>query len=601
MLKAVLKLLGLTWFRRYGSLIGLALVAAIALTACNPRDFRTRATQVPQLVVSTLGDPKTFNYALNQEFPNVFIFMYEGLVDQNGVTGDVIPALAESWDIAEDKRHITFTLRPGLKWSDGQPLTADDVVFTFNDIYLNEKIPTDERDGLRIGDQGLLPTVRKVDDRRVEFTLPEPFAPILRSVGSPILPAHILCETINSKDAQGNLKFLSTWGTDTNPTTVVGNGPYVMENYVTSQRVVFRRNPHYWRRDAQGNQQPYIERIIWKLVESTDTQMLKFRSGELDSVGLLPEDFSLLKREAKRGRFTIHEGGPRSGTNFISFNLNQAKNSRGQPVVDPVKSRWFNNKSFRQAVAYALDRQKMINNTFRGLGALQNSPVSVQSPFYLSPEEGLKVYEYNPEKAKALLQSAGFRYDSQGRLFDGDGNRVRFSLITNVEAKVRVTLATQVKQDLDAIGMQVDFNPISFNTLIEKLSTSRDWDCYLLGFTGGVEPHNGSNVWKSTGGLHTFNLGPQPGQPPITNWVVSDWEKEIDRLFIQGTRELDETKRKAIYARFQEITQEQLPSIYLINSIALSAIRDRVQGIQFTGLDPRGSLWNLYDLKVVEK
>lgn len=577
------------------------LMVAIALGGCAPSQFRTEAAQVPQLVMSTLSDPKTFNYPLNQEWPNVFSFIYEGLVDANGITGEIEPALAESWEISEDKRRVVFTLRPNLRWSDGEPLTAADVLFSFRDVYLNEAIPTDERDGLKIGESGALPTIRQLDERRVEFLLPEPFAPFLRSIASYILPAHILRESVFTKDSQGNPKFLSTWDTDTPPSQIVGNGPYRIESYSTGQRVIFRRNPYYWRRDAEGNAMPYIERIVWQIVESSDTQLLKFRSGDLDnSDRLSPEDFALLKREERRGKFTIYNGGPRSGTNFISFNLNRAKRTNGQPLIDPVKSRWFNTLEFRQAVAHAIDRQTMLNNTFRGIGQPQNSPVSVQSPYYLSPEEGLKVYDYNPKRAKELLLSAGFRYNPQGQLLDAEGNRVRFTLITNAENKTRVSMGAQVKQDLANIGIQVDFAPISFNTLTEKLTTARDWECYLLGFTGGVEPHNGANVWMSQGGLHSFNQGPQPGQPPLIGWALTSWEREIDRLFIQGAQELDEAKRKAIYAKFQQIVQEQLPAIYLVNPLALSATRNHVKGIKFSGLDPRGSLWNLYELKVDE-
>lgn len=600
-----MKLMVSKWLRRRWSVVLVGVVCgclAIALNACSGQNFKVASAQIPQYVTSTLSNPKTFNLALSQEWPDISILTSDFLIDQNGVTGDIEPELAESWTISGDKLKYVFKLREGLKWSDGQPLTADDIVFSFNEIYLNEKIPTDQRDGLRIGEQRRLPKVTKLSDRQIEFTLPEPFSPFLRSlIGITIYPAHVLKDSITTSDGNGNPKFLSTWGTDADPKTIIVNGPYLIDSFATGQRVIYRRNPHYWRKDAQGTQMPYIERIIWQIVESTDNQLIKFRSGELDALVLGPDDFSLVKREEERGRFRIYSGGPASGTNFISFNLNKAKNSQGQPLVDPIKSRWFNNKSFRQAVAYAIDRQTMINNIFRGIGQLQNSPVSVQSPFYLSPKEGLKTYDYNPEKSKELLKEAGFKYNAQKQLLDAEGNRVRFTLITNAENKTRVAMAAQIKQDLEKIGMQVDFNPISFNTLVEKLSTSRDWECYLLGFTGGVEPNDGSNVWLSKGGLHSFNQGPQPGQPPIQGWQVSDWEEEIDRLFIAGAREFDEAKRKAIYAKFQQIVQEQLPSIHLINPLTMSAIRDRIQGIQFNSLDRRGTMWNVYELKVVDQ
>ena len=580
---------------RHWLILMLALLCAIAFSACSLSQFETEAAQVPQLVRGILSDPKTFNYALSQESPNVFELINEGLITENPITGDTEPALAESWKISPNKLKIEFTLREGLQWSDGEPLTVDDVVFTYNEIYLNEAIPTDARDILRVGQSRELPTVSKLDNRRVEFTVPEPFAPILGSISLPILPAHILREFVENKDADGKPQFLSIWGVDTPPEQIIVNGLYQLERYLTNQRIVFRRNPYYWRRDEQGNQQPYIERIIWQIVESQDTSLLQFRSGGLDYIDISPEYFSLLKRQSQQGNFEIYNGGPAYGTTFISFNLNQGSRN-GKALVDPLKSRWFNTVEFRQAVAYAIDRQTMINNTFRGLGELQNSPISIQSPYYLTPESGLPVYEYNPDKAKELLISAGFKYNAQQQLLDAEGNRVRFVLITNAGNKTREAMAAQIKQDLSKIGIQVDFNPIAFGTLVDKLSNTLDWECYLLGFTGGNEPHSGSNVWSVEGGLHSFNQKPQTGQPEIEGREVADWEQKISDLYITAAQELDKQKRKELYGEIQRLTQEYLPMIYLVNPLSLAAVRDRIEGVEYSALG--GVTWNIHELTV---
>jgi len=572
----------------------LSLVVAIALSSCSPGETKTAPSQV---VSSVLSDPKTFNLALNQESPNIFGLTYSGLTNENGLTGEIEPELAESWEISPDKKRIVFTLRPDLKWSDGEPLTADDVVFSYNEVYLNEEIPTDVRDVLRIGKNRALPTIKKIDDRHVEFTVPEPFAPFLRSTGIGILPAHVLRETITTKDQTGKPKFLTTWGINTPPNEIVFNGAYQLENYATSERVVFRRNPYYWRKDKQDQQQPYIEKVIWQIVENTDTSLLQFRSGGLDSVGVSPDYFSLLKKGEKRGKYTIYNGGPASGTTFIAFNLNQGRRN-GIPLVEPMKSKWFNQVEFRRAIAYAIDRQRMINNIYRGLGELQNSPISVQSPYYFSPQAGLKVYDYNLDKAKELLLSIGFKYNDQQELLDSEGNRVRFTLITNSGNKIREAMGSQLKQDLSKIGIQVDFNPIAFGVLVDKLSNTLDWECYLLGFTGGVEPNDGANVWSLEGGLHSFNQKPPKGQPQLTGQKFADWEKEIARLYVQAAGELDETKRKAIYAETQRITQESLPLIYLVNPFSMTAVRDRIQKITYSALG--GAFWNIHELKLLE-
>ncbi|HEY9626006.1 MAG TPA: ABC transporter substrate-binding protein [Coleofasciculaceae cyanobacterium] len=586
--------------------IALLFTIFLALNGCSAIALKTQAARGSQLILSTLQDPKTFNYALNQEFPSIFLFCFRGLLRQEGMTGELQPDLAESWEISADKLRVTFTLRQNLKWSDGHPLTADDVVFTYRDVIFNEKIPAEAKDTLRIGINRQLPEVRKLDDRRIEFVLPEPFAPFLRATAGPptdivILPKHKLEASMRSLDAKGNPLFVSTWGTDTDPKDIVVNGPYLIEQYRPAERLIFRRNPYYWQQDAQGKQLPYIDRIIWQLTESTDAQLLAFRSGDLDVIGdvrpLRPEYYSLLKREEKRGRFKLYNGGAWSGTTFIQFNLNQAKTEAGKPIVDPIKSRWFNSLAFRQAIAHAIDRPRMINNIYRGISTPQDSPISVQSPYYLPSEKGLKTYDYSLEKAKQLLLSAGFTYGAQGQLLDAEGNRVQFTLQTNSGNRIREALGSQIRTDLAKIGIQVDFTPIAFNTLISKLNDSRDWDCILIGFTGGVDPYSGSNLWLSTGSSHMFNLAPQPGQAPIQGWNAADWELRIDQLFKVAAQELDETKRQQIYGEFQQITQEYLPVINLVNEIALMAVRDRLQGLKYNGL-PSWGLWNIQELQV---
>jgi peptide/nickel transport system substrate-binding protein len=579
-------------------IILLIALLGISLLGCSPLRFKTKAANVPQVVFSVLSDPKTFNPVLSNESPNIFGLTFDGLTAQNGLTAEIEPALAESWEISEDNLKFVFTLRPDLKWSDGEPLTADDVVFTYNDLYYNEKIPTSVRDTLRIGKNGSLAKVRKIDDRRVEFILPEPFAPFLRTTTQDILPAHILRSRLK-ENPDGNLEFLSTWSTNTPPEQIIGNGPYKVVSYTTSERLIFERNPYYWRKDAEDNPQPYIEKVIWEIVESQDTSLLKFRSGSLDSLGVSPENFELLKKEEERGKFTIYNGGPAPGTTFIAFNLNKGRNADDQkPVVDPIKSRWFNNLAFRQAIAYGLNRQRMINNTFRGLGEPQTSHLSVQSPYYLPPEAGLKVYDYNPEKAKELLLSAGFQYNQDNQLLDQEGNRVRFTLITNSGNQTREAMGAQIKQDLSKLGITVDFQPISFNALVAKLTDSLDWDCHLIGFTGGIEPNGGATLWTPDGRLHVFNQPRQPGQTPLVGREIAPWEAKLGELYIKGAQELDESKRKAIYAEAQRLVQEYVPVIHLVNPLSLGAVRDRIEGIQYSALG--GAFWNIYELKITE-
>ena len=580
------------WQRR--AIVALVLAIAIGISSCQQMISSSSAATKNQLVSTILSDPKTFNPALSNESPNIFGYVGEGLITENG-KGEIQPALAESWVVSPDRKSIIFTLRQNLKWSDGEPLTVDDVAFTFNEVYFNEQIPTDTRDILKIGKARKLPTVKKIDSNRIEFTTPEPFAPFLRALGISILPAHKLRPTIAQTDAKGKPLFLSTWGINTKPADLVSNGIFTLDSYTPGERLVFKKNPYYWRKDAQGKQQPYIDRSIWQIVESTDTALVQFRSGGLDSYGVSPDFFSLLKKEEKKGDYKIYNGGPSAGTTFMSFNLNQGERD-GKPLVDPVKSRWFNNVKFRQAIAYSINRQRMINNIYRGLGAPQDSPISVPSPYYLSREQGLPAYDYSPQKAKSLFTEAGFTYNEQNKLIDDRENPVRFTLITNSGNKIREALGTQIKQDLALIGIEVDFTPIAFSLLIDRIDNSLQWDGLLIGFTGGAEPNDGANFWSVDGGSHIFNLKPQAGKPPITDRQVADWEKKIDDLYIQAAQELNESKRREIYIESQKVTQENLPCIYLVNALSLSAIKNRVKGIDYSPIS--GPFWNLHELTI---
>lgn len=567
--------------------IALTITLPAILTACNPQSTSALGVDDNQIVISVLSDPKTFNPALSAESPSIFGLTYEGLVSENPVTGETEPRLAESWEFSDDQLSITFTLRENLKWSDGAPLTADDVVFSYNQVYLNDKIPTNSRDGLRVGIEGTLPTVEKLGDRQVKFTITEPFAPFLNNTGLSILPEHVLQDRIDQTDSEGNPLFLGTWGVSTPPRELVSNGPYLLKNYAVGQRLIFEPNPYYWQ-----NPKPYIKQVVWQIVPNTDTTLLQFRSGDLDVTGVSPEYFSLLKREEERGQFSIYNGGPDYGTTFISFNLNTGQRD-GRPLVDPIKSKWFNNVKFRQAVAQAIDRQRMVNNIYRGLGEVQHSPISVQSPFY---NDQVRVYDYDLDEARRLLAEAGFSYNTEGRLVDEENNPVRFSFITNAGNKIREAMATQIEQDLEALGMQIDYSPISFNILVDKLSNSLDWDCFLLGLTGGNEPNGGANVWFPEGNLHMFNQTARAGSTPLTDRVVNDWEQEIADLYIQAAQELDFDRRKALYDRTQDLAAEHLPFIYLVNNYSLAAVRNKIEGVEHSALG--GALWNIEDLTI---
>ena len=556
-----------------------------------------------RLVIPLGTDIKTFNPVLyNDAYSAIAIgYTLSGLNHENPITKELEGDLAEKWEFQQDGKQLIFTMRPDLKWSDNQPLTVDDVLFTYRDIIFNEKIPANARDTLKVGISQTLPKVEKLDDRRISFFFSEPFAPALRAIGeTAILPKHIFEPTLkeepNADKSAKKLKFLETWTLATPVSQLVSSGPYMIQEYVPSQRLIYKPNPNYWKKGL-----PYIKKLVMQIIESPDTQLLSFRSGDLDIYRLRSEDYQMLKRFEKRDGYKIYNAGPDSGQGFIMFNLNKGRNPKtNEPFVEPIKSKWFNDVTFRRAVAYSLDREAMITNLSRGLAQTQNSPISIPSNYFFPPEKGLKVYDFQPEKAKAMLLQAGYKYNSEKQLLDAQGNLVRFTLLTS--AGGRSQLGAQIKNDLEKIGMKVDFTPIDFRTIIDKIDNSKQWDAIILGFTGSAEPNSSINLWATDGDNHLFNKGPLGDEKPFPGREVADWEKKIHDLMIKGAQEIDEPKRKAIYAEYQQLVQEQLPLIHLTVPLYLVAVRERLENVQPAplagGAGVSAALWNIDQLKL---
>ncbi|MCX7918292.1 MAG: ABC transporter substrate-binding protein [bacterium] len=549
------------------SLISYLLIFLFLFSCSKKTPTISESTTVGQqggvLTLATISDPKSFNIIVAKETSTTqaLSLLFEGLTRENGVTTEVEPNLAESWEISSDGLTWIFHLRKDVRWSDGVSFTADDVVFTFTKLIYNPKIPTSSRDIFMV--DGKLPKIEKVDEYTVKFILPKPFAPFPRLMTQEILPKHKL-EPIIAKGAD---KFNSAWGLDTPPSEIVGTGPYVLKQYLPSQKLVYEPNPYYWKKDKQGKKLPYIQKVIRIIVPDQDTQLLKFQSGEIDAIPMRAQHYSILKPKEKSGNFTVYNCGPDFGTEFIVFNQNPGKSPNGKPYIHPVKRKWFSNVLFRQAIAHAIDKQTIINNVFYGLGYPQDAAESAADVFFHNPN--VKKYPYDLEKSKQLLLQAGFSdKNNDGWLEDEEGNTVEFTLMTNAGSnKEREQIANIIVRDLTKLGIKVVLQPIDFNTLVTKLDSTYDWEAVLLGLTGGVDPHSGRNVWHSSGQLHLWY--------PVQKQPATDWEKRIDQIFDTAASELDKHKRKQLYDEFQLIISEQVPIIYTANRAALYAVRNK--------------------------
>ena len=349
-----------------------------------------------KLVIPVTSGPKSFNPILAKETSTTSItsLIFEGLTTINPYTLEVEPQLAETWECKENGKVWIFHLRKDVKWSDGESFNADDVVFTFNEIIYNEKIPNSAADVFTIDGRQI--KIDKIDDFTVKFTLPQTFAPFLRSLSQEILPKHKLDKIVE------NGKFNSCWSISTSPEKIVGTGPYKLKKFFPEEMVILERNPYYWKKDSCGRRLPYIKEILFLILPNQDTSLLKFIEGEVDYYPLRGEDLPILGPLQKRQDFTIYNTGASWGSNFLVLNQNPGRNPHNnQPFVKPYKLSWFKNRLFREAIALCIDKKKIIDLVYNGLGTPLHSPLNPSNKFYYNPHT--KRYPYNPQKAKEIL------------------------------------------------------------------------------------------------------------------------------------------------------------------------------------------------------
>ena len=638
-----------------------------------------------KLIVTTFGTgPKTLNPGTSAETSSgdiISLMNGAGLLDINPLNAELIPGLAKSWTIAPDRKSVTFQLRRGIKWSDGKPFTADDVVFTFMDVIGNDDVNSNSRDGCTIGGQFI--QVKKLDDYTVKASVSEPFRPLLRNcLSNLLLPKHLLAQHLaklnpgaegdfkaiqstvsNNRDAlqKANAKalaalkrgldqlskavkaqdakaaqpavgairealgqllnavpagklhdalnkakdyatralteakagrfsgvapgtFNNTWNTNTPPDQFAGLGPYDLQSYQTGQQILLKRNPYYWRVDEHGVQLPYFDQLAVLIVQSVDTQFLYFKSGQSDMYAARPEDWANILGEAKAKGWQTIKDGPAYGDQFVVLNQDYATLKPNDPSYQAMQY-VMRAREFRQALAYALNKQAMIDNIYHGLAAPQWTWISVPSPFY--DAESAKTYPYDLKKAKQMLTALGLTdtnndgvrnitdkflmaqkacsdaSDCAQKFGPEDQREVGFPLTTNTGNTIREAESQQIEHDWQQVGVDATYQSEQFNELVTELTGSR-YGAVVIGFTGGVDPTS-FNVWRTNGFYHFWRYSSKHNPPA--------WEVRVQQLQEEGARvfNVQEAKEK-YYKEFERLDSENLPVIYLINGIFLYAV-----------------------------
>jgi peptide/nickel transport system substrate-binding protein len=557
---------------RAGSAAALCLVVCLAgaVAQHSPREIRGG-----QLVVAERTAPRTFNPVFAADGPSRSVFdrLFADLIHINRQTLKTEPSLASSWTVSSDGLEYTLKLRPNLKFSDGHPCTADDVVFSFA-VYLDEAIHAPQRDLLVVGGKPI--EVRKKDDTTIVVKMAAPYAAAERIFdGFAILPKHLLGEAF----AKGTLP--RTWGVDAAPASIAGMGPFRLRENVPGERVVMERNPYYWKRDGNGQSLPYLDRLVFIIVPSSDAEFLRFKAGEIDIMNRMSGDqFASL---GQGGAYQTVDAGPSLEYNFFFFNLNEVSPASLPGVAR--RQRWFRQEAFRHAVSAAIDRQAMVSLVYRGRGeplwgAVARSNATWYNGALPTPPRSL-------DRARSLLKGAGFSWSDDGTLLD-QKTPVEFSLLVSASSIPRTQMATIIHDDLAQLGIRVTITPLDFRALLDKVQKTRDYDACILGLDrGDADPNTEMPVWLSNGENHFWNLSsPKP---------ATRWEEEIDSLMRTQISARTFAERKKLFDQVQALLAEHEPMIFLATPHILAAAKSGLANFK-PGILPHYTLWNVEEL-----
>ncbi|HET9183980.1 MAG TPA: ABC transporter substrate-binding protein [Candidatus Angelobacter sp.] len=504
------------------------------------------------------SDPKTFNPLLvNDESSETVRYLTAGfLLRVNRITQQPEPELATSWKVFDGGRSIRFKLRPGVRYSDGTPFSAADVTYTMEKL-LDPSIHSSTSDAFRSG-KGKLAT-RVLSPTDIELTFPAPIANLANLFdGVPI---------ISSSSPQKEMAAL---------------GPFFVAEHKAGAFVLLKRNPNYWKKDSQGRQLPYLDSVRLEIEQNPDIEAMKYERGEIDLINTVSP--AIYDKLARVNASLVRDAGPSTDTEELWFNEVPAA------PIPAYKKQWFASTAFRQAISESINREDMSRLVFHGHAVPAVSNVPQSNKFWFN--QALRPHRFDTAEALRRLQADGFRLENQ-QLRDKNGNAVEFSIVTNAGNRSREQMATMIQQDLKQIGIEVSVVTLDFNSLLERMTQTFNYDACLLGTVNGdLDPSSQMTMWLSSGEDHIWN--------PKEKTPATGWEAEIDKQMRIEASTLDFNKRKAAWDRVQKIAWEQQPVIYLLNKDSLVAISPQIKNAQPSPFRPQ-TYWNIEDLMLARR
>jgi peptide/nickel transport system substrate-binding protein len=532
-----------------------------------------------RLVTAQRTEPKTLNWAVAADSGSreVLQRLMADLIHINRQSLSTEPALAKSWKVSSDGLHWELELRHGIKFSDGHPFDADDVVFTF-DAIMDEQVQSVQRALLML--EGKPIRVRKLDTYRVAFDLPQPYSvPDRLFDGIFILPRHKL------EAAWKRGKLADAWPLSTPPSEIAGLGPFRLKEYVAGQRITLERNPYYWKVDRAGVQLPYLTEVEFLFAGTEDNQVLRFQAGESDIISRVgARNFAALEKDRTRRGYDLVDAGGSLEYSFLFFNLGDLPAGASQQIA--THQTFLRRKSFRQAVSAAIDRSAIARLVYLGKAVPLGGPVPPGNKAWINTSLPAPVRAV--ERARQLLAGDGFKWSRDGALQDPQGRAVEFSILTSNNNPERLQMATLIQADLKDIGVRVNVVPLEFRSLVERIQSTREYEgCILSLASPDADPNPDMAVWLSSGGNHVWNPGQKTPATP--------WEAEIDGLMRSQMVTRRYAERKRIFDRVQAIVVENLPIVPLVSPNLLAGAKRGLANFQPALLEPY-TLWNIDQL-----
>jgi peptide/nickel transport system substrate-binding protein len=516
-----------------------------------------------------IDDPKSFNKLIAEQDATtsaVVGSMTDYLLEYDVIARDWKPHAADAQITVDEENgalQVFYTLRDDIYWSyynsdQKVKVTSDDVIFWYNEIegdpdcqsssYNSQFLTMPDGKEERV-------TINKIDDRRFSFYFPRIIADPLLFTNMDFGPRHIYGPAKEKDGADGVRNLFSV---AVNPQTIPSMGEWFLVEYTQGQRLVYKRNADYWKKDKNGVTLPYHEERIVRIIPEENTQLLLFKNGEIESYSLRPEDVDGLINKGD-GSYTVFNSEGALSAAFWTFNQNPV--NKKKPQYD-----WFTKKEFRQAMSCLLNRDRINAQVYRGLAQPKINFFPEPNPYY-NPSLTLQ-YLFDTERALELLSSIGIQQDKRGNLRDWKNRRIEFNLTIRAESSVYQDIASIIRDELSKVGIKVNIRVLDFQKQVQQLFTTFDWDSTLMGLTGSnIFPSQGSNVWPTTGNLHMWH----PNQ--IT--PATEWEARIDYLYNEGKFTIDAGKAQEIWDEFQSIMLEQCPMIYLMRSRGFWALNNR--------------------------